>query len=162
MKKLIALLSLLVCTSVYSQQYYVESNLAATNKTLIATPLVLEQLTAYSTNANVTTLYLLDGYYTTTNAAWTNYTSAVTNVVTTYITSTGITNSLTNAVYKTFPNPHAASTAVTPTLRAYQIPGAPTGGTSIIQINDSLVFGQRMTVSNSSAGLNILVQYRTQ
>lgn len=162
MKKLIAILSFLLLQATFAQTVYVETNLAATNKILVNAPIVLEQLTAYSTNQNVTTLYLLDGYYTTTNAAWTNYTSAITNVVTTYVTSTGVTNSLTNAVYKTFANPHAASTAVTPTLRAYMVPGAPTGGTSIIQINDSLVFGQRLTVSNSSAGLNILLQYRTQ
>lgn len=161
MKKIIAILGLFAFTT-QAQLTKVDTNIPATNKIEIATGLVLQQITAYTTNATPTFLYLYDDFYFHTNAAWTNYTSAITNVVFSYVTTTGITNSYTNQMYKTFASEHAASEAVATPIITLLVPGAPSGGTALITFDEPALFANRMTISNSATGLNLLISYRNK
>lgn len=168
MKKFLFTLSLITVMSVasYGQatQTYVTNNMAAGLATITTQGGILTTLTAYSTNQSPTYVRLYDGYATATNGAWTNYTVYTTNVVTSYVTSTGITNNLTNLVIKTIANEHAAlnGEAATPTLTLL-IPAASSNGTlNLVTFDDPLLFGKRLTLSNSATGLSILAKYRSQ
>lgn len=135
------------------------SDMAATNTdSIVTTPLVTTKMTFWTTNTTTPSIVrLYDGYRLQTNSAYTNYTVAATAVATTYVTTTGVTNSFTNTVLKTTSNPVAAATVITePTLTIV----VPTGG-ELLTLDDSLVFGKRLSISNSAAGLNYAIQYRS-
>lgn len=166
MKKLFSLITLLATITFckgQATQTYVTNNMALGIATIATSPGVLTSLTAYTTNTAASFIYLYDDYFLATNAAWTNYTVYTTNVATSYITSTGITNSMTNTYLKTIASPHAAIAGAqsTPTLTLI-VPGAPSGGTVFATFDDPLLFGKRLSFSNTATGLTLLVKYRLE
>lgn len=92
-----------------------------------------------------------------TNTAFTNWTTYSTNVVLTWLTSGGTTNSVTNTALYTAPVVVAASTniAVTPVITL----AAP--GDGIIAYPVRIPITQNLVVSNSHAG-SVVVTYKTQ
>lgn len=166
MKKLFTILTLAFAINFVNgqaTQTYVTNNMSSGIATVSTTGGILLSLTAYTTNIAPTFLRFYDGYYTATNGAYTNYIVYTTNVVTSYITTTGITNNLTNLVIKTVANPVAAVSGApaTPVLTLV-VPGAPASGFAPLVWNDGLIFGRRLTLSNSLTGLTILGTYRSQ
>ena len=167
MKKLITLITLLgSLTFCFGQAdtIYVTNNMAVGIATISTQPGILTSLTAYSTNTSPTIVLLYDGYYLATNVTWTNYTTYTTNVVTSYVTTTGITNNLTNLVIKTVANPHAAvaGTVNTP-FATLVVPAASSSGTiTPIVFNDDFLFGKRLSFSNGATGLTLIGHYRNQ
>lgn len=158
MKKLITLFALAVTVlTANAQLYYATNNLAAGSHTVrIGTPIDTIQITAWNTNQAPTLVYLFNGYLVNTNAAYTNYTGARTAVITTQINSTGSTNLYTNYVWKTTANPVAAAEVAATPIASFVV-----GGTNAISVVDiPLSFTRHLTVSNSQAGLNFLLEYR--
>src|SRR5688572_28292787 len=113
-KTLVAALAIVVTSQGATTAF---SNLAATNTTVIATPVVINSLTFFSTNTTPTLVYLYDNATTVTNAAYTNYTSTVSTEVESFVGSNGITNAVTNVVVAIATSEHAAATvAKTPVV----------------------------------------------
>lgn len=156
MKKLFILLSLVASLAIHGATA-VGTITTATNTYVTTSPIVLNTITLYCTNTAPSLVYLIDGYMLKTNAAYTNYTAAITAVVTTYVTTTGITNTFTNNVYKTTTSEHAAAN-ITPTpsitilVPASSVP---------ITLSANVPFGQRLSLSNASAGLSYFINYKT-
>jgi hypothetical protein len=157
MKKLILSISLLLTLTAANAGTYVASNLAATNTTAVAAPVVVTSLTLYSTNNVPTLTYLYDGSTTVTNAAWTNYTATVGAVVETYIGANGLTNTWTNQQPIIAASPHAAATIARTPVASFVVPAN--------NVPLTLDLGARFTysvvVSNNLAGLSGIINYRT-
>jgi hypothetical protein len=155
MKKLILALLLTVLST--KAVVFSTNNLAAGNHFLISGANVLQSLVLSTTNDTPTQVLVYDGAITNITAAWTNWTSYTTNVVYSYLTSTGTTNTVTNTVVFPVINPHAAATNNTVPIIAgvvtKQTPFVltPPGGT---------IFTSRVTLSNNAAGVNAIVLYR--
>ncbi len=166
MKKLLSSLILAVSLQLahgQATQTYFTNNMSSGIATVATAPLILLNMTAWSTNSSPTILYLYDGYYTLTNGAYTNYTVYTTNVAVSYVTTTGITNQYTNTVLKTVANAVAAKSGevASPTVTVV-IPAAPSSGSALVTFDDMTVFGRRLTISNSATGLNLVARYRLQ
>lgn len=140
----------------------VSGSMLATNAdSVVSTPLVITKLTLWSTNTTTPSIvYLYDGWTLQTNTAYTNYTSARTAVASTYVTTTGVTNSFTNYVFKTTANPVAAATVVNNPTATFVVP---TSGELLTIDNEEagLIFGRQLSISNSADGLNYVIQYRS-
>ena len=165
MKKLLVSLALAIGISNsfgQADQTYTTNNMSSGIATITTAPGLLTTFTAFTTNTSPSILYLYDGPYLITSAAWTNYTQYVTNVVTTYITSTGITNTLTNIVLATAPVVHPAQNGVvrTPIMTFVVPPASIGGGITTLKVNPALQFGQSLTFSNSAIGLGLTATYR--
>lgn len=161
MKKLLLILTL--AASIFTSKGAVAtgSNLVATNTAVLTTGAVITSLSVWSTNNSTTIVYLYDGYALATNTAWTNYTTVVTNQVVSYVTTTGVTNAMTNTVIKTIANPHAAGAVVATPVVTLAVPGAPSSGTAILTFDEPFSVANRLTLSNSLAGLSYIVNYRS-
>lgn len=142
-----------------AQNYYVTNNLAASNHTVISvsSPVKTTSITLFSTNTAATLVYLFDGYLIRTNAAYTNYTAALSDVVSTVITSSGSTNLFTNSVWTTSANAVAAANVAATPLASIVVP--PNSDPVTYQI--PYTFTKFLNVSNNLAGLSFVLSYRT-
>jgi hypothetical protein len=133
----------------------------ATNVDSVATtPLVITKVTMWSTNTTTPSIvYLYDGWRLQTNTAYTNYTAARTAQVTSYITTTGLTNLMTNYVYKTTANAVSAGSAVQTPTATFIVPANSVAAPFVF--DETLNFGQRLSLSNSAAGLDYVIEYRS-
>jgi len=157
MKKLLSvLITLLVLAPVIqAAENYVASETTGTNRAVSATGrLYMKYLTVVPNGTNAI-IRLYDYPYTTlvrTNSAYTNYTMISSNVVTTFVGPTGITNAFTNTVLTPVVAVTAATTntAVTP-LAIYAVPAdIPTTFT------DTLLFNTGVILSNDSSAVIIM------
>lgn len=160
MKTLIKSLLILAISSICSfAGTYVTNNMGVATATPSTTPVVLQSLTLYSTNTVPTIVYFYDGWYTTTNNGYTNYVTYVTNQTVLYTNTMGITNTYTNTVIATAANAVAANTgAVSLPILTVVVPA----NNVLLTLTKDIVFGQRMTFSNTLVGLSGMIQYRTQ
>jgi hypothetical protein len=157
MKKFISIIGLGVSLlTAQAQLFTSQSNLAATNTAVITTPLVLEQMTLFSTNTTPTLVFLYDGAITNVTAAYTNYIQYPTNVVTTYTNTTGTTNTLTNRVEYTLAVANAAATNNSSPIRSLVVPASG----SVTVFTETIPFAQKLTISNNLAGLSAVIRYR--
>lgn len=161
MKKLLLILTLIASVFTSKGAVATGSNLAATNTAVITSGAVVMSLTVWSTNTSTTIVYLYDGYALATNSAWTNYTTVVTNQIYANVTTTGVTNNYTNTVIKTIANPHAAGSVVATPVVTLAVPGAPSSGTALLTFDEPFSVANRLTLSNSLAGLSYIVNYRS-
>lgn len=138
----------------------VVDNLEATNTVVISTPLVLDSITLYSTNATPTIVRLIDGDLTTVTAAWTNYITYQTNLVRTYINTLGTTNITTNSLQYVQLEPHAAATNATTPILTIVVPAD--GGMVTFEPPSPIVFTSKLNLSNNLMGVSGIVSYRTQ
>lgn len=159
--KLIAVVALLTFSA--KAEVQVEANLALnTNKTIIATPVVINSITLWSTNTAVTTVKLYDYFRVYTNTAWTNFTTATTTTVESVITSTGTTNLYTNSVITRTASPNAAANNVEPPIaRTLIVPATGTANTSgaTITYTGPFYFNRRVTADISASGLSYVMDY---
>lgn len=162
MKKLLILTTVLVLgmVSASAQLFYGTNNLAATNNTIFSSgAVVLQKITLWSTNTSPTLVYLRDGDLVSTNSAFTNYLTYTTNVVTTWVGTQGTTNNYTNTVVTYIANNVAASTNnAVPARFTFVVPASPTILNYTFVPNQTFV--NKLTLSNSVAGVNALIQYR--
>jgi hypothetical protein len=146
-------------------EQYVTNNLPIANHLVLSnTPIVLESITFTTTNTLANTIVkFYDGHIITTNTAYTNYTAARTAVVSTYITSTGTTNVLTNYVWKTSANAVAAANTTRNPILTVVVPTMAGGPVSWPVLDDtpSLVFSRFMVVVTDQTGLSFSATYRT-
>lgn len=138
------------------------NNVAAGAHTLVTNAVVvLDSITLWSTNTVPTLVYLYNGSTLYTNAAYTNYTTYVTNIVQPYITSTGTTNQMTNTTLWVQANPVAAVTggAAQP-LATLVVPANNIATTFEPPIG--ITFNKALVLSNALTGVSGVVSYRTQ
>jgi hypothetical protein len=162
MKNLIKLViaSAMLIVSAKAQSTFATNNLAvSTNHTILTAPMVIESITLWSTNASPTTVKFLDGWATSTNAAWTNKVFTSQSVVTAaYTVTSGATNGpFTNIVYKSTSTEHAAAVIVTVPLMTVTVPASGV----LITIDDPIAITKRLTLDVSAAGLSFNMKYRT-
>lgn len=149
----------LVTANAQGTRFYVTNNLADSNHIAITRPFVLESVTLSTTNSLTPTIVrLIDGYMLRTNAAYTNYTSYLTNRTYSYVTSLGTTNTGTNSVLYYQANVVAASTT------AVAEPTATMVVTSLEPVTfvplAPIPFTKFLTLSNDQDGVNVVVGYR--
>ena len=158
--------TVLAAVSIQAQSYYTTNNLAAGFHTISSTPAVLNSITVWTTNQTATIISLYDSFVVLTNSAYTNYITYQTNIVTTYITSTGVTNQMTNSLRYVGPNVVAASTNGTPVpLISFTIPGSAVANSATTPFTftppgGSALFATRLALSNDQAGASALINYR--
>lgn len=159
MKNLIKLIALFaIGIGVQAQQFYSTNNLAATNHTIFASGAVIQQITLWSTNASPTMVYLRDGDLTYTNGVYTNFLRYTTNVISSYVGASGITNNQTNVNIVYVPQTIAANTNNTPVRATITVPAS--GVILTYPFDPNLLFTKKLTLSNSAVGLNAVIQYR--
>jgi hypothetical protein len=170
-KSLIVTTALLFSFKAEAQEYWSTNNVAAGFQTVAEGALVLNSVTAFTTNTAATILRVYDGWVVSTNALYTNYVTFPTNVVTSYINTGGTTNLLTNTVQWVAAQIVAASTNTVPKpIAMLVIPGSRTANVNgdPLTVNyatgtgyqNGLAFGRRLAISNDSAGTTIIVNYR--
>lgn len=149
----------LTCATAFGQgAYYSTNNLTAGAHTLVAVPATAFSLTLFSTNTAPTIVYLFDGAVTNVIGAYTNVVQYVTNQVTTYITTTGLTNTFTNRVLYTDYQAMTASTNAANPLVSLVIP--PTGEIITYPLSPNLVFARSIILSNALTGASVVLNYR--
>lgn len=156
MKKLLSLIGLLTVLGLQAQITVVSNNIAAGTAVFINRACVLESLVLTSTNASTVTLY--DGSKTNIIGAYTNYTTFLTNKVTTYITTTGLTNTFTNQVLYTSVSLQAQTTNDN-VIRAAAFVAANAVPFDVLPA--PLSFSSNVTMVVSATGVNALATYRT-
>jgi hypothetical protein len=168
MKKILSLIVLAASlTSGFAANY--ATNLLASGSHLVLsnTPIVLRSIQLYTTNTLASTVVkFYDGHIITTNTAYTNYTAARTAVVSTYITSTGTTNTLTNYVWKTSANAVAAGNVTRDPILTIVVPVVAGGPVNYpVDFTDaetaSIPFSRFMIVNTDAAGIGFSLNYRT-
>ena len=155
MKKLIALIGLAVCLSANAQSLFFSTNNMATGlRTLVNRAVTLQSLAVTATTNQL--IYLYDGASTYVTAAYTNYTTFVTNQVTTFVSvQTGITNTYTNTVLYSQATLVAAATNATPPLLTLNV-GA---NTAPLVFSTPLQFTRYLNLSNSVGGTTLVIGY---
>jgi hypothetical protein len=168
MKRILSILAIVATLGfgTAKAEVYVTNNLTAYSHLVLSnTPIALQSITFWTTNTTAPTLIkLYDGHLITTNTAYTNYTAARTAVVSTYTTSTGTTNTLTNYVWKTTANAVAAANTTRNPILTLVVPVA-AGGPITFPVDDtdpSIVFARFMVVSNDATGVSFSATYKTQ
>lgn len=160
--KYLAVIGMLVGLTASAQtQTATVSTSAAARNTMITNAARLLSVTIANDTAQPLTVKLFDaGYNASTNLTWTNsaYTNTIsytTNIVTSYVTTTGVTNSLTNAGIFTVINSVSAATNSYPTVNTLSIPAsdsvvwAPTGGFLV----------SRGLIATNNTNCTITIQY---
>jgi hypothetical protein len=159
MKKLFILVGLILAISTAkAQSYYATNNLAASNHVILSIPIDTQTISVWSTNTAASLVHFYDGFMIKTNTAYTNYTAALTDVVTTVITSSGSTNTFTNSVWKTTANPVAAANTAAVPLISLVVPAA----NVVATYNIPQTFVENIKMSNSAAGTSILLKYKAR
>jgi hypothetical protein len=167
MKKILVLIAMLMTLTfgVKAEQYITNNLTAFSHLVLSNQPIVLQSITLWTTNTAAPTLVkFYDGHLITTNTAYTNYTAARTAVVSTYITSTGSTNTLTNYVWKTSANAVAAANTSRNPILTIVVPTAANGPITfpVDDTDPSVIFSRFVVVSNDATGLSFSATYKTQ
>jgi hypothetical protein len=119
---------------------------------------VIDYITVVPGSTN-TMLYFYDLASTTltyTNAGYTNVSRYTTNLITTYVTSTGITNTLTNSVTYTDVNVVGDATNTYSPIMTYAVPAS-----TITTFTDKLILSKGLTLTNSHA-LTLIIGYKNQ
>lgn len=160
MKKLLLSLALTLVTSFGATA--VVSNQTATNAVVVATAGVLDSIQLYSTNVTPTIVRFYDGAITNVTAAYTNYLTYTTNIVTEYVTTLGTTNLLTNNVTYNVANVVAAATNNSTAFLTLVVPGSANGQVLNYTAPIPFVFRSNLTLSNDLTGVSGVVTYRTQ
>jgi len=158
MKNLFIILLAMACVTFQAKaDVYVTNNMAVGISTPASVPVQLTRLTLFTTNLTATIVYLYDGFLTQTNNGYTNYVTSTTSQITLYTNTTGLTNTWTNTVITTSPNAVAARVNVLSTpLATLVVPPSP----GVLDVNSSLLFGNRITLSNTAQGLSAVISYR--
>lgn len=135
-------------------------NQVATNAVIVDDNIVLDSVTLYTTNTTPTLVYIYDGAIEKITGAYTNYTTYITNRVSSYITSLGTTNLHTNSVLFVQSQANAAATnAATPVI-SIVVPA--NSEVYTFTPTTPMVFSSNLTISNNLAGVSGIVSYRTQ
>lgn len=164
MKNLIKIVcAVALMTFAAKAEWQAEANLALnTNKTILATPAVVNSITLYSTNTSATIVKFYDYFRVYTNTAWTNFTTSTTTTIESVITSTGTTNLYTNSVITRTASPTAAASNVEPPiLRTVVVPAAPSFGTTgnPVVLTGPIYFNRRIVADISATGLSYVMDY---
>ena len=133
------------------------SNLSNTNTTIVATPVVITELTLFSTNTTPTIVYLYDGSLTVTNSAYTNYTTSVSTEVESYVGANGLTNAWTNSVITVAANEVAEETVDRTPVATLVVPA----NNVPVTITPNVIFTYSAILSNNLAGISGIITYRT-
>lgn len=164
MKKFLFILGICAATltSSFAQagsSYFVTNNLTASARSLITGTFLLESITLTTTNTVPTVVRLYDGDTTYITQAYTNYVSYTTNIISTYISVLGTTNTMTNTVLWNGLTGHALATNNTPVIAAVV---ANPGTLPVVTWTPTtaIPFVNKLTLSNDAAGLNVIVRYR--
>ncbi len=160
MKSLLIKSLMLLATVAYinAASLYITNNLAASNHTVFASAKLIESITLSTTNTTADTIVrLYDGYTTYTNAEYTRPLKYSTNIVTSYITSTGVTNQMTNTSLYVTTETVAAGSGASPVVAAIVIPA---GETITFTPTTSMLIANRLTLSNNLAGTTAIITYR--
>lgn len=155
MKKILLIISLIGLTiSVKAQQTFVTNSMAAGLREVVAEAIVVNSIIVSGSSNTMIRIY--DGSVTNVIAAYTNVIRFPTNVVTTFIGPTGITNNWTNTVLTTTATAVGAATNNVPPLLVLAVfAGQPP------QIyNGPYLLTRTLNVSNDLGGLNMIVNYR--
>jgi len=123
----------------------------------VTTPGVLQGVGFSTTSATGSIVYLYDGPPVISMPAYTNTVRYQSNVVTSYITTTGLTNTFTNSVQVVGKVPVAANPA-TP-VQAFLTVMVPPAG-EIISFETDNIFSKSLYISNNAAGLSYTIFYR--
>jgi hypothetical protein len=158
MKKLLLGLALTFCLNANAQSFFATNNLTAGAHTVFTTGKILESLTLYSTNTLPTLVYLYDGAITNVTGVFTNYTVYTTNVVSTVVTTAGITNTYTNVMLRYVPATVAAAT--NNALPRYTLVVPPSSEVLTYALSPFASVAKGLTVSNALTGLSFVLQYR--
>lgn len=130
------------------------NNITAGEAVFIASGCVVESIMIVSTNAAV--IKLFDGPSTNVVAAKTNITTFPTNQVTTFVTTTGITNTFTNNVLYTLVQSGAQVTNnVNPLLVTFVA-----ANSAPLVLNTPFVCSSNLTYNISATGVSLSVNYR--
>lgn len=159
MKKILLTFALLASMA-YSQAAVVSvvpAGTAGTNTVVLTNAMELLSVAFIAPSNTVVRFY--DSYSTncvTTNAAYITHITYVTNLVSTYIGSTGLTNVLTNSVLFTAATTNAAATNAMTPIAMYALPAG--FATTFADINLLSVNG--LTMSNDAGGLTAVITYK--
>lgn len=156
MKKLLVILGLgLLALNMQAQnRYFVTNNMAAGIRTIVPQAAVLQSLQVTGTSNTIVRLW--DGPTTNVTAAYSNYTTFVTNRVSTFVSvQTGITNTVTNTVLYTLVQAVGAATNDVTPLLTLNI-GA---NTTPFVFDNPLIFARRIDVSNNLGGITLVAEY---
>lgn len=126
--------------------------------TMLTSGALVDYITVVPQGTNVVTYVydLADTTLTYTNASYTNFVTYITNQVTSFVTTTGVTNSWTNTVkYVDVYTTGAATNSYTP-IATYATPSA-----SIGTFTTPLQLRRGLTISNDVAA-TVIVGYRSQ
>ena len=166
MKYILGLIAAVAMVVTSNAAVYSTNNLASgTHVVLPSTPIHLQSITLWTTNTIAPTIVkLYDGYVVRTNTAYTNYTVALSSVVSTYITSTGTTNTLTNSVWTTTANPVAAGNVTTDPILTIVVPTASVGPVTWPVNNSngtaaSVVFSRWLIATTDQTGISFVASY---
>jgi hypothetical protein len=158
MKKLLVVL-LLVTGITANAAVATKTSNVATNDLVTATGLVLQSLTLTTTNTAVTTVKLYDDdkapYGSWTNAAYVSTATYTSNNVENYVSLTGVTNFITNAVsYTLLVTNSAATNALSPVWIGTVSSTAPVSLSGL-----GMRFNRGMAMSNNAAGITATILY---
>lgn len=156
MKRFLLTISLLVATlNVSAQQFFVTNALPAGAKALVNEACVLNNIQLLSATNAIIRIY--DGAITNAVGAYTNYTVFSTNLVTTFITTTGLTNTFTNTVLFTSATAVAAATNNTPPIITLVVPA---NSITPITFNGPIAFTKNLTLSNDVGIVSCVINFR--
>ncbi len=153
MKKLLLLIGLLAINA-NAQLFYVTNNMAAGLRVVIPQAVVLQSLQLTGTSNTIVRFY--DGAATNVTAAYSNYTTFVTNRVSTFVSvQTGLTNTVTNTVLHTTIQAVAAATNDVAPILTLNI-GA---NVAPFIFDTPIIFARGVNVSNNNGGITMVVDY---
>jgi len=154
MKKLLVILGLGLATYANAQLFYTTNNMAAGLRTVIPQAITLQSLQITGTSNTIVRFY--DGPTTNVTGAYSNYTTFVTNRVSTFVSvQTGLTNTVTNTVLYTLVSAVAASTNNVNPILTLNI-GA---NVAPFIFDTPLTFTRGVNVSNNLGGITMVVNY---
>lgn len=154
MKKLLALLGLTLALNANAQRFYVTNGMAAGLRVIIPQAVTLQSLQITGTSNTIVRLY--DGPTTNVTAAYSNYTTFVTNRVSSFVSvQTGLTNTVTNTVLYTLVQAVAAATNDVSPVLTLNI-GA---NTAPFIFDSPITFTRGVNVSNNLGGITMVVNY---
>lgn len=135
---------------------FTTNNMAASSAVTVNQANILENVILSTTNAAGAIVYLFDGNTTNVTGVYTNVTMYSTNRVSTWVTTTGITNNMTNTLlYINSVVTAALTNNAKPVITIFVPPSS-----QIINLDTSLIFANKITLSNTATGLNASLFYR--
>lgn len=158
MKKLFLVLCLVASMGAIHAQQVTSTNLhLADTYILLSTPKVVNSITLMSLTNQIVRVY--DNANTNlfhAHGAYTNFVTYNTNIVTSYVTTTGLTNTFTNTVLWTTSSAVAAGSNALAPVFTYAVPA----GNIPVTFMDSAIFSRGVAVSNMSTNISIIINHR--